>query len=142
MKHLSTDEDREFLDQCESCRVPLPDFNHRAHLRLAYVYLVDHDSEAAAGLMGDTLCNLLAHNDIDLSKFHQTLTRAWILGVWHFMSETTEAGSFGSFIEQNPVMLDSRIMMSHYSAELLFSDEAREKFVEPDRAPIPRHEER
>ena len=36
-------------------------------------------------------------------------------------------------------MLDSKIMMTHYSAEVLFSDEARAKFVDPNLHPIPRY---
>ena len=44
-----------------------------------------------------------------------------------------------SFIDQNPEMLDSNIMMTHYSAEVLFSNEARARFVEPDLEPIPQH---
>jgi len=43
------------------------------------------------------------------------------------------------FIEKNPRMLDSKIMISHYSAEVLFSDEARAKFVEPNLDPIPEY---
>jgi hypothetical protein len=30
-------------------------------------------------------------------------------------------------------------MLTHYSADLLFSDQARANFVEPNRDPIPRH---
>ena len=41
------------------------------------------------------------------------------------------------FIPNDSRMLDLRIMLTHYSAELLFSTEARECFVEPDLAPIP-----
>lgn len=40
-------------------------------------------------------------------------------------------------IERNPELLDSRIMLTHYSAEVLFSDEARARFVDPDIQPIP-----
>jgi len=36
-------------------------------------------------------------------------------------------------------LLDSKIMLTHYSADLLFSDEARARFVEPNLDPIPRH---
>ncbi len=42
-------------------------------------------------------------------------------------------------IEKNPIMLDAKIMMTHYSAKLLFSNEARAEFIEPDIAPIPRY---
>jgi hypothetical protein len=38
------------------------------------------------------------------------------------------------------MLLDTRIMLTHYSAELLFSDAARADFVEPNLDPIPRHE--
>jgi hypothetical protein len=37
-------------------------------------------------------------------------------------------------------MLDSRIMMTHYSAEVMFSPDARTRYVEPDLEGIPRHD--
>lgn len=132
-------EDRAFRFQFESCKVPPAEFDHRAHLRLAYVYLAECDTEAAYRLMRDGLRNFLEYNGVDLSKYHDTMTRAWILAVRHFMEATTSAQSASSFIEQHPEMLDAKIMMTHYSAELLFSDEARAKFVEPDLDPIPRY---
>jgi hypothetical protein len=55
------------------------------------------------------------------------------------MERTAASESADAFIEQNPMILDSRIMLTHYSAELLFSDAARSQYVEPDRDPIPRH---
>ena len=50
-----------------------------------------------------------------------------------------EAGSVSAadFIARNPELLDSRIMLTHYSASVLFSADARECFVEPDLDPIP-----
>jgi hypothetical protein len=47
--------------------------------------------------------------------------------------------SFETFMTNNPEMLDSKIMLTHYSAEVLFSDDARARFVEPDLSPIPRY---
>ncbi len=69
------------------------------------------------------------------------MTRAWILAVRRFMANTSQADSADSFIDRNPMMLDGRIMLTHYAAELLFSDEARATFVEPDIDPIPRYPE-
>jgi hypothetical protein len=54
------------------------------------------------------------------------------------MDSTPACAGFAEFIARNPVLLDSKVMLSHYSAEVLFSDEARAGFVEPDLAPIPR----
>jgi hypothetical protein len=55
------------------------------------------------------------------------------------MHRSPEATSADDFIERNPLLLDSKIMLTHYSAGLLFSDAARAEFVEPDLDPIPRH---
>ncbi len=139
MAYQRSDSDREFQKQFESCNFPPAEFNHRAHLKLAYVYLAEHDTEAAYKLMRDALQRFLEHHSIDLSKYHDTMTRAWVLAVRHFMEKTPDAESADDFIDQHPMMLDARIMMTHYSAELLFSDEARARFVEPDLDPIPRY---
>ena len=56
------------------------------------------------------------------------------------MSKTPSSCSFDAFLKGNEIMLDSKIIMSHYSEELLNSELARKEFAEPDREPIPRHE--
>lgn len=125
----------------EACQFPVSDFDHRAHLRLAYVYLSENSTGTATELMRDTLHRFLARNGVDPAKYHATLTNAWILAVHHFMEKTGSSGSAGEFIERNPELLDPKIMRTHYSAEVLFSDEARAAFVQPDLDPIPRHGE-
>jgi hypothetical protein len=55
------------------------------------------------------------------------------------MHRTTSAFSADDFIARTPILLDSRIMLTHYSAQRLFSPAARAAFVEPDLDPIPRH---
>ncbi len=139
MRHLLSTEDRNFQAELEACKFPPAQFNHRAHLKLAYIYLAEHDSETAFQLMRDAIHRLLEHNHIDISKYHETLTRAWIMAVRHFMEKTSSSESADAFIDQHPQMLDSKIMLTHYSAELVFSEAARAKFVEPDREPIPRY---
>ena len=141
MPNLLSSEDRAFQSVFESGQFPIQDFNHRAHLRLAYVYLTEQVTEAAYMSMRDAIHDFLKCNGIDLTKYHDTITRAWILAVRHFMDKTSHSDSANSFIDQHPEMLDSKIMMSHYSAEVLFSDKARAEFVEPDLDPIPRYGE-
>lgn len=132
--------DRGFVEAFEACRYQPADFDHRAHVRLAYAYLVESDTEAAVARMRDALLAFLDHHGIDPGKFHETLTRAWVMAVRHFMQKSGPAASADAFIDANPELLDSKIMLTHYSAELLFSAEARAAFVEPDLDHIPRYD--
>lgn len=138
-KHELSDADREFRRAFEAGAFAPADFSHRQHVRLAYVYLVDSDVNLALDRMRAALVCFLSHHGIPATKYHETLTRAWILAVHHFMHRTPEASSADDFIDRNPMLLDSKIMLTHYSAGLLFSDAARGEFVEPDLDPIPRH---
>ena len=138
--HELSPEDRRFRESFEAGHLDPAGFDHRAHLRVAYAYLVDNDDEAAIDLMRSALLGFLRAHGIDASKYHETMTRAWILAVRHFMEITPPCPSSHAFIEANPRMLDAKIMLTHYSADLLFSPQAREKFVEPDLDRIPRHD--
>lgn len=139
MNHKLSAADRQFRADFEACRVQPSAFDHRAHVRLAYTYLAEHETEAALALMRGALVTFIEHHGIPASKYHETLTRAWILAVRHFMATARPAPSADEFIADNPRLLDSKIMLTHYSAEVLFSPEARARFVEPDLERIPRH---
>jgi hypothetical protein len=134
--HELSPDDHDFRSAFEACTVAPEQFNHEAHVRLAYVYLVESDVESAVQRMRDALLNFLAHNGIPRSKFHETITRAWVLAVRHFMNRSTSTSS-ADFIAKNQVLLDSKIMLTHYSASVLFSPDARSSFMEPDLDPIP-----
>jgi len=137
MTHSTSAEDDLFRDAFASGKVTLAQFDHRAHVRLAYVLLANEDVDAATARMRSTLLGFLAHHGVDPAKYHETITRAWILAVRHFMDRTGNSASADEFISANPVLLDSKVMLTHYSADLLFSPEARARFVEPDLQGIP-----
>ena len=141
MKHEIMEEDLAFKNEVESCAFPVPDFDHRAHLRLAYVYLVETNSpRKSVNLVRKALVGLLKHAGINPSaKYHETLTEAWLLAVHHFMHHIGSSSSANDFINRNSSLLDSKIMLTHYSESVLFSESARVGFVEPDIEPIPRH---
>jgi hypothetical protein len=137
MKHRTSQEDQAFRRAFESFQLPPEKFDHPAHVRLAYCYLCEHPVDIAAVKMKASLLAFLAHLGIGQAKYHETMTRAWIMAVKHFMSESTECASATDFMKANPRLLDSKIMLTHYSAELLFSTEARQSFVAPDIQSIP-----
>jgi hypothetical protein len=135
--HELSQNDRFFRAAFEAQAIAPSQFNHEAHVRLAYVYLADHDVESAVRRMREALLNFIEHNGIPRSKFHETITRAWVLAVRHFMDRSASS-SATDFLAKNPELLDSKIMLTHYSASVLFSSDARTSFVEPDLDPIPR----
>ena len=138
--HALSAADRAFRADFESGALAKEAFDHRAHVRAAYAYLAENDTERAIDLMRAALTRFLRRHGVPATKYHETMTRAWVLAVRHFMATSPPAVSADDFIAANPRLLDSRIMLTHYSAGLLFSEEARARFVEPDVDAIPRHD--
>ncbi|KEI70536.1 hypothetical protein [Endozoicomonas elysicola] len=138
MKHQISADDQRFKKCVEECSIPVTEFNHLAHVRLAYIYLAESDVDEANRQLREVLIRLLKHNNINpVDKYHETLTRGWLLAVYYFMKKTKDADSAEAFINANDILLDSQIMMTHYSSERLFSGEARQLFVEPDLEAFP-----
>jgi hypothetical protein len=138
--HALSPSDRELVRAFERGTLTPAEFDHRAHVRLAYAYLAESNPDAAAAAMRQGLHGYLRHHGVDSAKYHETLTRAWILAVSYFMQRSSGAESADAFIDANPRLLDTQIMLTHYSASVLFSPEARARFVEPDLDPIPRRQ--
>ena len=139
MGHAVSAEDRAFLRSFDACEVPPADFNHRAHLQLAYIMLATYGVRQAGEKFRASLQAFLAHNHIDPAKYHETMTQAWLLAVMYFMRRAGDTSSADEFVASSTVLLDPKVMFTHYSSELIRSDRARREFVEPDLDPIPRH---
>lgn len=139
-RHRLSEDDRRFLAAFEACAVAPADFNHREHVRLAYACLCEEGgADAAHARVRTALHAFIRHNGVPASKYHETITQAWVLAVDYFMRKAeTPCDSFDAFIAADSRLLDSSIMLTHYSKERLFSDEARGAFVEPDVQKIPR----
>lgn len=134
--------DENFVRAFEAFEIKPGEFSHRCHLRMAYTYLCKLDTETTCLRLRHLLCGFLAHNGIKPStKYHETMTRAWTLAVRHFMTQSPNTKSAEEFIDGNPGLLYSEVMMKHYSREVLHSDAARSRFVEPDLIPIPWHDD-
>lgn len=137
MPHSPSSDDLAFAAAFAAGKVTPEAFDHAAHVRLAYTYLCEGAVEEAAARMRQALLAYLAHLGVDPGKYHETLTRAWIMAVAHFMRESAPCTSAAAFMTENPRLLDSKIMLTHYSAAVLFSPEARQAFARPDLSPIP-----
>lgn len=139
MPHTLSEDDLHFRREFAAFRIPPAAFDHRAHLRLAYGFLVELDDDAALAAMRDTLLRFLAHFGIDPAKYHATLTAAWLLAVRHFLVQSPPCASADDFLRHNARLLDGKLLLAHYSEQVLASPAARATFVPPDRDAIPRH---
>lgn len=142
MKHQVSTQDSEYLKRFASCEVPLSEFHHKEHIRLAYTLLSQNDTDdvdKAYVELKSLLQNYLEHNEVPESKFHVTMTKAWLMAVNHFMHSSAPSTDFENFISKNEMLNDKDIMFSHYSREVILSDEARADFVSPDIEHIPTH---
>ena len=59
MSHASSHQDRTFRADFEAGRVAPAEFDHRAHVRLAYVYLTESDVGGATKMMREALLAFL-----------------------------------------------------------------------------------
>ena len=137
MKHRASPEDDRFRNDLEALQIEPERFDHAAHVRLAHVYLCEDSVDGAVGRMKGALLAFLAHLGASESKYHETITRAWVMAVDHFMNQSDGCASCADLVRMNPQLLDSKIMLTHYSADVLFSPAARRAFVEPNIQPIP-----
>lgn len=137
MNHLS-DADLEFGRKFDAGEIAPALFDHRAHLRLAYVHLVTHGPDLAAKSFRSSLQAFLDRHEIDPAKFHETLTQAWLQAVWYFMQRYGDSHDSEDFLDKSRVLRDPRVMLTHYSKEVLESDDARSHFIAPNLDPIPR----
>lgn len=137
LSHSLSQQDDMLVASIENHRLQVAEFNHEVHVKLAYCYLAKLGFKSALKKMPDTLQKFLNFNGVDRNKFHLTLTQAWLTAVWHFMQQSGGINSADEFVKTNPVLLNKDLLASHYSHELLFSDLARKKFVNPDLNPFP-----
>jgi hypothetical protein len=111
-------------------------FGHREHLRLAWLVVERHGPEMAAEVVGNGLRRMAAAHGQSV-RYNETMTRFWIRLVAHVREAKGPLVGFDGALERVPLLLDKGLPFKHWSRELLFSPEARERWVEPDLLPMP-----
>jgi hypothetical protein len=127
--------DAEFLAVFERGGFPGNGFPHRAHLRMAWLYVTTLGPDAAIEKAAGGIRNLALQNGVP-TLYHDTITRAWVYAVAAFTRHSSST-SFAGFIEEHPRLLDKHLLLEHYTAGVLTSPQARAGWVAPDVSPIP-----
>lgn len=110
-------------------------FPHRAHLRMAWLYVTSLGPEEAIRRAAAGIRNLAQRNGRP-GLYHDTLTQAWVYAVAAGIAHCPPS-SFSGFVDQCPQLLDKHLLLNHYSPERLGSPRARATWVAPDLKPIP-----
>ena len=126
-------DDREFVAAIEACTLPAAGFDHRQHVRLAWLYLT-----------GEPLLEALQHFVVTLkryatslgatAKYHETITFAFLFLI-HERMQRTPSATFEAFAAANPDLFEP-ILARYYRPETLASELARTTFVMPDAGPV------
>lgn len=127
--------DSDFIATFEKAAFSNHDFPHRAHLRMAWLYIRQLGIEGAVDHASMGIRNLAqAHGHTTL--YHDTLTRAWVYLIAE-RAASTPVEDFDVFLTAYPELLDKNLLLQHYSPDLLYSADARAHWVAPDLRPIP-----
>ena len=132
--------DNEFLRQFETQSIPQPDWNHRAHLRVAYLYLTRLAfAEALCRMRIGVRALNAAHGLVETPArgYHETITHAWLRLVDATLRQFGPADSADAFLDAQTQLGSPRALLFFYSRERLMSAEARAAFVAPDLAALP-----
>jgi len=118
------------IDRLERCLLDKTEFHHRDHLAVAAMYLYSSDFESALDRMRATLKRFAAHHQVS-GLYHETLTRFCLQQVEASLDrKLCLAESVRKVQEQ---LGDKNLAFEYYSRELINSQEAKQKWVPPDR---------
>ena len=132
--------DDEHLQQFEALSLPLEQWNHRAHLKVAYLYLLRYSFEETltrlqTGIRAYNAAQGIA--DTPTSGYHETMTQAWLHLVHTTLCQFGPANTADEFFDAQSQLSAKRTLLLFYSRDRILSAEAKASFVEPDLAPLP-----
>jgi hypothetical protein len=154
--------DEEFLRHFEACTLPYVHWTHRAHLRVAYLYVTRFGLE---GAIPKVTAGIRAYNqsqgiaDTPTGGYHETMTVAWLHLVAAMLAEYGPTGAVDCrasaplaaaggapalqmspsemFLEAQLQLREKKLLRLYYSRARFGSPEAKYSFVPPDLAPLP-----
>jgi hypothetical protein len=132
--------DDELLQQFEHCTFPFDEWIHRAHVKVAYLYLTHHPFELALEKMRSGIRAFNAANKVpdELTRgYHETMTAAWLRIIHATIQIYGPASSADEFVDGQPQLREKKNLRLFYSPDLIMSPLAKREFVEPDLTPLP-----
>jgi hypothetical protein len=138
--------DADLLHLFESQSLPFNQWTHRAHVKVAYLYLTNNPFDSALEKMrtGVKAYNA-AHNvpDNPTSGYNETTTHAFL----HLIAATIAAYAkvlptpdADTFCDTHPQLMTRHVLRLFYSPERRMHPTAKSQFIEPDLTPLPQRQ--
>ena len=130
-----TADERALVDAFRDGTLTASAFHHADHVRMAWIYVREFGFDGALRQFVDGLKRFAVAKGVP-RLYHATITQAYLSLVAEraalIPADAWEAfaGAHADLLAWKPGVLDG-----YYSAERLWSDEARARFLLPDRAP-------
>ena len=138
----------ELVAAFENATIPASDFSHVAHIAVALSYLEKFSPEQALERMREKIHAFAEHHGAR-NLYHETLTTFWMKLLDHVGANYELDPSRSNLAAKTEIPLWERInaivarwgnrgpVDAHYTRGVITSPSAREKWVPPDRLPLP-----
>jgi small GTP-binding protein len=126
-----------FLKAFEDTLLPIPQWTHKNHLRVAWLYLTLFQDPTLAQqkiINGIRTYNSAVSNT---KPFHLSMTIFWVTVIRECLNENKiQAESFEHFVARHPQLSNGRLHLEYYTPAVLFTPTAQTSWVQPDVKPL------
>jgi hypothetical protein len=131
--------DAEHLRRFEDHSLPKGQWTHRAHLKVAYLYLLRFPYPEALDRLRTGIQTYNAAQGIintPTGGYHETMTQVWLQLVHTTLRQFGPADTADAFFDAHPQLSDKHTPLLFYSRDRIMSPEAKRSFVAPDISPL------
>jgi 8-oxo-dGTP pyrophosphatase MutT (NUDIX family) len=131
--------DDDFLRAFEYCSLPFTHWSHRAHVRVAFLYLSRLDLAEAIDRMRSGIKAYNAVHRVEdgpSTGYHETTTQAFMRLIHEAVRMRGPFQDSHEFCDRNPELLDRRVLLCYYTRDRIMQPATKGGFVEPDIAPL------
>jgi hypothetical protein len=136
-------DDAQLLSQFEDLTLAFSQWTHRAHVKVAYLYLRTHPFDEALWLLRKGIKAYNAANDVPespTSGYNETTTHAFLHLIAATMAaygQTMPTSTADVFCDTHTQLMTRNALRFFYSPQRRMSPQAKTTFIEPDLAPLP-----
>jgi len=136
--------DEELLTQFEKLTLPFAEWTHRAHIKVAYLYLKQHPfPQALERLRSGIKAYNKANNRPDGPRegYNETTTHAMahlICAVMRAYDKTHPVSTADNFCDMHPQLMSQYVLRFFYTPQRRMDPLAKAQFVEPDLTSLPK----